>query len=154
MTSSADVTTFFQERLVPSLAVCPMVPGPVKCRRFPSMAFPSWTKMLSHTRVSLGTFGQQYTAPPPFSKHYKNELWWNNFQLFNAALSVILALSPNGHLWSPVSMGNMQKGVIICIFQWKLLMIWTIHGMVLMKHKKKQNWGFSFNVQGANRVGM
>ena len=61
--SSCELTKKFQERLVPSLAVCPMVPGPVKCRRFPSMAFPSWTKMLSHTRVSLGTFGQQYTAP-------------------------------------------------------------------------------------------
>ena len=37
-----------------------------------------------------------------------------NFQLFNAGLSVNQATLPRGHLLSPASMGNMQKGVIIC----------------------------------------
>ena len=41
----------FQAELVLFLVACPMAIGVVKCRRFQSMAPPSWTKMHSHTRV-------------------------------------------------------------------------------------------------------
>ena len=50
--SSWELTVNFQEKLVLSLASCPMAVGVVKCKRSQSRAPPSWTKMHSHTQVS------------------------------------------------------------------------------------------------------
>ena len=49
-----------------------------------------------------------------FLRIHKTE-WFRkiNFQLSNVALSVNPAMLPNGHLLSPASTENMQKGVII-----------------------------------------
>ena len=51
-----ELTITFQGRLAHCQAVCPMAIGLVRCRRFQSAAPHSWTKMHSHTRVSLDTF--------------------------------------------------------------------------------------------------
>ena len=53
-----ELTIFFQERLAHSPEACPMAIGVVKCKRFQSMAPPSWTMMHSHTRVGVDIFGQ------------------------------------------------------------------------------------------------
>ena len=45
----------FQARPVHFPATCPMATGPVRCRRFQSLAPPSWTRKHSHIRVSLAT---------------------------------------------------------------------------------------------------
>ena len=53
-----ELTITFQGRLAHCQAACPMAIGLVRCRRFQSAAPHSWTKMHSHTRVSLNTFVQ------------------------------------------------------------------------------------------------
>ena len=48
-----ELTGTIQGRLARCLAACPMATGLARCRRFPSTAHPSWTKMRSHTQVSF-----------------------------------------------------------------------------------------------------
>ena len=66
MDISGTLKMALQERLVRYLAVCLMVAGLARCRRFPSKAPPSWMKMHSHTPVSLDTFDQHYICQPTF----------------------------------------------------------------------------------------
>ena len=50
-----ELTLTIQGRLAHSPAACPMAIGAARPRRFQSTAPPSWTKMHSHTQVSLCT---------------------------------------------------------------------------------------------------
>ena len=50
--------------------------------------------------------GNEFTK----SSYFQPEIY---FQPYNVVWSVSLAMWPSGHLLSPASMGNMQKGVII-----------------------------------------